>query len=257
LATIELIVIISVLLVVEDVPVVEAAAAMEVAVISRRRLGLDGHAIVLVKRKGLGRRRVQQVRGGSRESIPWRQSVSAIIKESEWREPVCGGPSARACRALQQRVEWRRENPEIDVRVVEVGDQEHGHAVTDDPHGAGLVDLHVGRKHQRLVVAINDGVVLGRVCRGRVPAPDSVLVDEVEEHDAVVADDPRGGVGIAGSFLGEVGEVVVALLDTVGVAKDSRGDAELAVRCERREVERAEAVVLDRREGDALMGFWE
>lgn len=153
-------------------------------------------------------------------------------------------------RVLDQRGQGGGVDTEIGIGVVQVGEQEDGHPVGQHPHVLHFVDFDVGGEHQTDVVPIDDAVELGGVRHGGVPAAHGVLVDQVEQLDAVVAHDPGRGVGVRATFV-QCDEVVVAILRPGLVPQDPRGDSELAVTGQGTEVQGAIAVGADRGEGHA------
>lgn len=91
---------------------------------------------------------------------------------------------------------------------------------------------------------------LGGVGHGGVPAAHGILVNQVEELDAVVAHDTGRGVGVGATFV-QGDEVVVAVLRPGLVPQDPRGDGELPVTGQGAEVQGAIAVGADRGQGHA------
>lgn len=86
-------------------------------------------------------------------------------------------------------VKWSLEDAEVDVFVVQFGDEEVGHPVRDHPNVIVEVDLDVSGEAQGLVVSVDNIVVARGVRQGSVPAPNSVLVDKIEEHHSMITHD--------------------------------------------------------------------
>lgn len=252
-----------------------------------RRIGLVRHAVVVVVHVGLGRRtsgrreadgvrRMRLLDVVGERMVQVGQRCATVVEA----EDVFGLVAAEADGVEQRWLEFgerilrdegvliesvkvflaeiangagdqggqrRRVDAEVHVRVVELGDEEHGHSVGQHPNVLVLIDLDVGREHQTHVVAIDDAVVLRIVRHRRVPAAHRVLVDQVEQHHAVFAHHTRRRVAVGAALL-EVRKVMEAVLQTRFVAQDSRRHGELSVAGQRTEVQRAEAVRLDGRQ---------
>lgn len=85
---------------------------------------------------------------------------------------------------------------------------------------------------------------LGRIRHRRVPAANRVLIDQIEQHDPVLAHHTRRRVTVAGALLQEL-ELMETVFDPCFIAQDARRHAEFPMRRQRAEVQRSEAVGLE------------
>lgn len=72
------------------------------------------------------------------------------------------------------------EDAEVDIAVVQLGDEEHRHTVGDDPHVLFGIDLDVSGEDQFHIITVDDSMVFRAVRERRMPASDGVLVNQVE-----------------------------------------------------------------------------
>lgn len=153
--------------------------------------------------------------------------------------------------SLDQWFERGWEDSEVDVGVIELGDKEDRHTIGDDPDGVGLIDLYVSWEHESFVISVDNVVILRRVRKWRIPAADSVLVDQVEELNSSVAHDSRCRVSIASSLLLEERKVVETFFESCRVTENSGGDTELTMRSQWAEVHSSKSIALKWRQRHA------
>lgn len=112
---------------------------------------------------------------------------------------------------LNEGTQRGRVNTEIDIVIVKIGEQKDGHTIGEHPNILVLIDLDVSGEHQADIVAINDIVELWRIRHRRVPTTNSILINQIEELNAIVTHDTRRGVCIRSALI-EGNELVVGVL---------------------------------------------
>lgn len=114
---------------------------------------------------------------------------------------------------LDKSTQRGRVDTEIDIVIVKIGEQKDRHTIGEHPNILVLIDLHVSGEHQADIITINDIVELWRIRHRRVPTTNSILINQIEELNAIVTHDARRGVGIRSALI-EGNELVVGVFGT-------------------------------------------